>query len=54
MTISDFMMPFIKVIEFSRTHELTFDSISFTFFDMWLYTTVAGIVIIFIKSHIDE
>lgn len=53
MSFSDYLMPFTKIIEWSRTYELTFGSISFTFFDFWLYVTIVGIVIAFIVSQID-
>lgn len=49
MSFSEFMQPFVTLLNWSRSFQIHLGGVTFTFFEMWTYTIVAAIVVAFIK-----
>lgn len=47
--MSELMKPFTTLINWSMTYEIQIGGVSFTFFEMWIYIFIAGIITGFIK-----
>lgn len=41
----ELLSPFLVIIEWARTYQITISGFSFTFFDVWVWCSVAGVVI---------
>lgn len=48
--MSEFMQPFIVFFNWLRTFELCLYGFTFTFMDVWIWSAVASVVIVFIVS----
>lgn len=51
MTVVEIMQPFALVIDWLRTYQIHFGEFTFTFMDMFIWTTMASIVVGFIAKH---
>lgn len=43
--MQELLSPFLVIIEWARTYQITIAGFSFTFFDMWMWCSVATVVI---------
>lgn len=43
--MQELLSPFLVIIEWARTYQITISGFSFTFFDVWVWCLIAGVVI---------
>lgn len=43
--MDSFLKPFLVVFEWARSYEISIYGFSFTFFDVWIWVCIAGLVI---------
>jgi hypothetical protein len=52
--MEELIAPLLTFIEWSKSYQIVLAGIHFTFFDVWLYTIVVGIVLGFILNFYER